>query len=114
MDASNFAPFEVWFVVGSQHLYGPEALEQIAVNGQHIAGALAGSDELPITVVFKPVVTTPEEIHVVAQEANNKPNCIGLICWMHTFSPAKMWIAGLQVLRKPFVQLHTQFNAEIP
>lgn len=114
MDASIFTPLEAWFVVGSQHLYGPEALAQVAVNGRHIANALADSKKLPVKVVFKSVVTTPEEVHAVAQEANTAPNCIGLICWMHTFSPAKMWIAGLQALQKPFVQLHTQFNAEIP
>lgn len=114
MNTDIFAPLEVWFVVGSQHLYGPEALEQVAANGRAIAGALDESPKLPIDVVFKPIVTTPEEVHAVCQEANAAPNCIGLICWMHTFSPAKMWIAGLQALQKPFAQLHTQFNAEIP
>lgn len=114
MNADIFNSLEVWFVIGSQHLYGPEALEQVATNGRAIAGALDESPKLPVKVVFKPIVTTPEEVHSVCQEANAAPNCIGLICWMHTFSPSKMWIAGLQALQKPFVQLHTQFNAEIP
>jgi L-arabinose isomerase len=109
-----FKSLEVWFVVGSQHLYGPEALEQVADNGRYIANALDESSQLPVKVVFKPIVTTPEEVYGVCQQANTAENCIGLICWMHTFSPAKMWIAGLQALQKPFVQLHTQFNAEIP
>jgi L-arabinose isomerase len=104
--------FEVWFVTGSQHLYGPETLKQVAEDSQVIATAL--SEKLPVTVLFKPVLTTPGAIHTLCLEANSAPNCIGLITWMHTFSPAKMWIAGLTALKKPFVHLHTQFNAEIP
>ena len=114
MNEDIFAPLEAWFVVGSQHLYGPEALAQVAANSEVIAASLNESGALPVRVVFKPVVTTPDEITAVCQAANTAPNCIGLICWMHTFSPAKMWIAGLQALQKPFVQLHTQFNQEIP
>ena len=114
MNSDVFSPLETWFVVGSQHLYGPEALEQVATNGAVIAEALDASDQLPVKVVFKPIVTTPEEVYNVCQAANAAPNCIGLIFWMHTFSPAKMWIAGLSALQKPFAQLHTQFNAEIP
>jgi len=114
MNKDVFQPLEAWFVVGSQHLYGPEALEQVAENGRFIANALNESQKLPVKVVFKPIVTTPEEVYGVCQEANSAENCIGLVCWMHTFSPAKMWIAGLDALQKPFVQLHTQFNAEIP
>ena len=114
MNTDIFTPLEAWFVVGSQHLYGPEALEQVAANGRIIAQALNDSQKLPVKVVFKPIVTTPEEVYNVCQAANSDPNCIGLICWMHTFSPAKMWIAGLSALQKPFAQLHTQFNAEIP
>ena len=104
--------FEVWFVTGSQHLYGPETLRQVAEDSKVIATAL--SEKLPVTVVFKPVLTTPEAIHSLCLEANSASNCVGLITWMHTFSPAKMWIAGLTALKKPFVHLHTQFNAEIP
>ena len=114
MNSDVFSPLETWFVVGSQHLYGPEALEQVAANGAVIAEELDASDQLPVKVVFKPIVTTPEEVYNVCQAANAAPNCIGLIFWMHTFSPAKMWIAGLSALQKPFAQLHTQFNAEIP
>jgi L-arabinose isomerase len=104
--------FEVWFVTGSQHLYGPKTLNQVAENSNVIAASF--SEKLPVQVVFKPVLTTPDAIHTLCLEANSAPNCIGLITWMHTFSPAKMWIAGLSVLRRPFVHLHTQFNAEIP
>lgn len=114
MNNDIFTPMEVWFVVGSQHLYGPDALEQVAANGAKIAAALDAAPQLPVQIVFKPIVTTSEEVYNVCQSANSAPNCIGLIFWMHTFSPAKMWIAGLQALQKPFVQLHTQFNAEIP
>ena len=110
----NYESKEVWFVVGSQHLYGPEALAQVAQNAQVIVDSLNKSNKLPVNVVFKPIVTRPEEVTNVCLAANNKTNCIGLICWMHTFSPAKMWIAGLSALQKPFVQLHTQFGAEIP
>ncbi len=114
MNTDIFAPLEAWFVVGSQHLYGPEAVAQVAQNAQVVAGSLNESNQLPVKVVCKPIVTTPDEVTAVCQSANNAPNCIGLICWMHTFSPAKMWISGLQALNKPFAQLHTQFNQEIP
>lgn len=106
--------YDVWFVTGSQHLYGEEALRRVAADATEIAGALASSKKLATNVVFKPVVTTPEQIANVCAEANNDDRCIGLITWMHTFSPAKMWIAGLSALRKPFVHLHTQFNRDIP
>lgn len=114
MNTDIFTPLEAWFVVGSQHLYGPEALQQVAEHGRIIAQSLNDSHKLPVKIHFKPIVTTPEEVYNVCQAANAAPNCIGLICWMHTFSPAKMWIAGLSALQKPFAQLHTQFNAEIP
>ena len=104
----------LWFVTGSQHLYGAEALRQVAENAAAIAGSLSEAEQIPVKVVFKPVVTTPEEVHSLCLEANNAPACIGLITWMHTFSPAKMWIAGLKVLQKPFVHLHTQYNQDIP
>lgn len=110
----DLSQFSVWFVTGSQHLYGDEALEQVAQNAGHIVQRLSQSDHIPVTLVFKPVVTTPEAIHQLCQEANNDPQCVGLITWMHTFSPAKMWIAGLDALRKPFLHLHTQFNRDLP
>jgi L-arabinose isomerase len=106
--------FEVWFVTGSQHLYGPETLEQVAEHSQVIAQALNEAAAIPVNVVFKPVVKTPDEIAQLALEANTARNCVGLTTWMHTFSPAKMWIAGLRSLQKPFAHLHTQFNRDIP
>ena len=103
---------EIWFLTGSQHLYGPETLKQVAANSQAIAGGLG--EKLPLTVVFKPVLTTPDAIRATILEANANPDCAGLILWMHTFSPAKMWIGGLSALRKPFLHLHTQFNRDLP
>ena len=103
---------EIWFLTGSQHLYGPETLKQVAANSQAIAGGL--SEKLPLSVVFKPVLTTPDAIRATILEANANPECAGLILWMHTFSPAKMWIGGLSALRKPFLHLHTQFNRDLP
>ncbi|WP_414663176.1 L-arabinose isomerase [Horticoccus sp. 23ND18S-11] len=105
---------EIWFVTGSQHLYGPETLAQVARNAQAIVAGFDGSKRVPLDVVFKPVVKTPEEIRALCLEANNAINCAGLILWMHTFSPSKMWIGGLNALRKPFVHLHTQFNRDLP
>ncbi len=105
---------EVWFVTGSQHLYGPKTLEQVAEHSREIAAALDASKHLPVKVVFKPVLTTPDAIRELCLEANSSKNCIGLITWMHTFSPAKMWIAGLSLLKKPFAHLHTQYDREIP
>jgi L-arabinose isomerase len=105
---------EVWFVTGSQPLYGEETLIQVAAHSKEIAAGLSHSSKIPVTVVFKPVVTNPEAIYNVCLEANSAPNCIGLITWMHTFSPAKMWIAGLTSLKKPFLHLHTQYNRDIP
>jgi len=110
----NLKNFEVWFVTGSQHLYGTETLEKVADHSKKIAQELSLSQRIPVTVVFKPVLTTPESIRELCLDANSSKNCAGLITWMHTFSPAKMWIAGLNILMKPFVHLHTQFNREIP
>ncbi|MBB5064240.1 L-arabinose isomerase [Granulicella mallensis] len=110
----KFKGLEVWFVTGSQHLYGPETLAQVAKNSQQIAAFLDAEISIPFKIVFKPVLTTPEQIRALCREANNQNNCIGLVLWMHTFSPAKMWIAGLNSLTKPFLHLHTQFNRELP
>jgi L-arabinose isomerase len=109
-----FNTLEVWFVTGSQNLYGEETLRQVAADSQIVAAAFNESAQMPVSVIFKPVVTTPQGIYDLCLAANSAANCIGLITWMHTFSPAKMWIAGLNVLRKPFVHLHTQFNRDIP
>ncbi|MBN2736527.1 MAG: L-arabinose isomerase [Spirochaetales bacterium] len=105
---------EVWFATGSQHLYGDETLRQVAEDSKKIVQGLNASDKIPLNIVYKPSLTTPDAIASLCTEANSAPNCIGLITWMHTFSPAKMWIAGLKSLNKPFVHLHTQFNREIP
>lgn len=107
-------PYQVWLVTGSQHLYGPEAIEQVGANSQTIVNALAPSKHVPVHLVFKGVVTTPDEIYNLCLDANNSGQCVGLIFWMHTFSPAKMWSAGLAALKKPFLHLHTQFNRDIP
>ena len=106
--------YEVWFITGSQHLYGPETLEQVAEHSRAIAQALSDAAPIPVRVVFKPVLKTPDEIYNLVLEANAARDCVGLVAWMHTFSPAKMWIAGLRALQKPFVHLHTQFNRDIP
>lgn len=106
--------YEIWFVTGSQHLYGEETLKQVAEHSRTIAAALDAADAIPIKVTFRPVLITPEAIYQLCQEANVAANCIGIITWMHTFSPAKMWINGLKILHKPMLHLHTQFNRDIP
>ncbi len=105
---------EAWFVTGSQHLYGPDTLIQVGEHSRQMAHGLSESRNIPVRIVSKPVVTTPESIYELCLEANSSKKCVGVIAWMHTFSPAKMWIAGLKVLHKPFVHLHTQFNRELP
>jgi L-arabinose isomerase len=111
---THLKSLNVWFITGSQHLYGPETLKQVAAHSQEIAAALNASKAIPVKVVFKPVMTTPDAITKLCQEANNAANCIGLITWCHTFSPSKMWINGLKALRKPVAHLHTQYNRDIP
>ena len=105
---------EVWFVTGSQDLYGAETLQQVAVNAQAIAASLHASEQIPVSVIWKPTVKSPEEIYAICQEANTAKNCISIVAWMHTFSPAKMWIGGLKILQKPLLHFHTQFNRDIP
>ncbi|CAN5332891.1 L-arabinose isomerase [soil metagenome] len=105
---------EVWFVTGSQNLYGDETLRQVATHSQQISSELNASKKIPVTVVFKPVLKSPEEIYQLCQDANTAKDCIGIVAWMHTFSPAKMWIGGLKILNKPLLHLHTQFNRDIP
>jgi L-arabinose isomerase len=111
---SRLKELEVWFITGSQHLYGEEILKQVTEHSRIIAGSLNDHAAIPVTIIFKPVVKTQEEIFTVCQQANTQSNCIGLITWMHTFSPAKMWIRGLSILHKPMLHLHTQFNRDIP
>jgi L-arabinose isomerase len=110
----NLKSFEVWFITGSQHLYGEETLRLVAEHSQHIADGLNADAKIPVTIVYKPVVKTPEEIYDTLLAANSTENCIGIITWMHTFSPAKMWIRGLSILQKPMLHLHTQYNRDIP
>ncbi len=105
---------EVWFVTGSQHLYGPGPLKQVAAHSAEIAAALSGSSRIPYPIIYKALVTTPDEITKLCEDANQAPNCAGLVLWMHTFSPSKMWIRGLNLLRKPFLHLHTQYNRDLP
>lgn len=105
---------EVWFVTGSQHLYGPETLKQVAEHAGEIAKSFDQHAKIQVKVVDKGIVTTPEEITSMCIQANAESKCVGLVLWMHTFSPAKMWINGLKILHKPILHLHTQYNAEIP
>ncbi len=114
MSLPDLKKFEVWFVTGSQHLYGDETLKQVAAHSQKIVDSFARSKKIPVQVKFKPVVKSAEEIYNTCTQANTAKNCIGIIAWMHTFSPAKMWIGGLKILQKPLLHLHTQFNRDIP
>jgi L-arabinose isomerase len=114
MSLPNLKEFEVWFVTGSQHLYGEETLQKVAEHSQKIAEAFNKSKSIPVQIIFKPVVKTPDEIYRLCSEVNTAKACIGVITWMHTFSPAKMWINGLKILQKPLLHLHTQFNRDIP
>ena len=110
----DYKPLEIWFATGSQSLYGNGALEQVGADSGAMVGWLNGSTDLPVHIVFKSVLKNSDEILRLCLEANASSNCIGVITWMHTFSPAKMWIAGLHALDKPMLHLHTQFNREIP
>ncbi|MCW1923912.1 L-arabinose isomerase [Luteolibacter arcticus] len=111
---NRFDALEIWFVTGSQHLYGPEALAKVDDHAKVVVDALNAAGTLPHRVVFKPVLTSSAEVTEFAVQANSSTHCIGIVAWMHTFSPAKMWIEGLQLLRKPLADLHTQFNRDIP
>jgi L-arabinose isomerase len=114
MSLPQLADATVWFLTGSQHLYGPETLEQVATDSRRVAEGLSASEAVPVSVVWQPVLTGPEEIYRTIRAAEADDSCIGIVTWMHTFSPAKMWIKGLQVLRKPMCHLHTQFHRDIP
>jgi L-arabinose isomerase len=106
--------FEIWFVTGSQDLYGEATLRQVDEHSQKIVASLDNSPAIPVRVVQKPVVESPDSIYEVLLEANSARDCVGVIVWMHTFSPAKMWIAGLAAFQKPLLHLHTQFNRDLP
>ena len=110
----DLSALELWFVTGSQHLYGKELLKAVEEHSAIIGRDLSASPVMPVKSVVKPVVTTRESIERLCLDANSSRNCIGLITWMHTFSPARMWIAGLRSLAKPHLHLHTQFNEELP
>ena len=112
--SNPFAQQEIWFLTGSQHLYGREALRQVALKSGLTVDALNRSGQLPVKVVFKPILTMPEEVRAACIEASSSASCIGVVLWMHTFSPAKMWIGGLKSLTKPILHLHTQFNCDLP
>jgi len=107
-------PYTFWFVTGSQGLYGDDVLSQVEANAKQLAAELDQDAALPYSLRFKAVVTTPDAIRRVCLEANSDESCAGIIAWMHTFSPAKMWISGLTLLHKPLLHFHTQFNVEIP
>jgi len=111
---TDIKDMKIWFVTGSQHLYGPKTLKQVDEDSSKIVEGLNASGKLPVEVIFKPVVKTPDEILNICVEASADKNCIGIITWMHTFSPAKMWIGGLKALSKPYMHLHTQFNRDLP
>jgi L-arabinose isomerase len=105
---------EVWFLTGTQNLYGDETLKQVTAHSQEVAKFLDQAPNIAVKVIFKPILKSSEEIYDTIAQANVAENCIGIITWMHTFSPAKMWIRGLGILKKPMLHLHTQFNRDIP
>jgi L-arabinose isomerase len=110
----NISQYQFWFLVGSQHLYGPDVLKTVAARAGEMAAALDASAQIPCRVVYKATVTSPDEITRVIKEANYDDSCAGIITWMHTFSPSKMWINGLDLLQKPYCHFHTQYNRNIP
>lgn len=111
---NDLSQLEIWFVTGSQHLYGEETLKNVATHSEEIARHLDAQSQIPVPVKYKGVVTTPDEIYSICEAANHTTNCIGVMVWMHTFSPAKMWINGLQILKRPLLHFHTQYNTGIP
>ena len=111
---TNFKDLEVWFVTGAQLLYGGDAVIQVDAHSNEMVKGLNESGNLPVNVVYKGTVNSEKEVTAAFKAANNDDKCIGVITWMHTFSPAKMWIHGLQELKKPLLHFHTQFNKEIP
>ena len=114
IDRKTCAEHELWLVAGSQGLYGSETLQEVSRDAAVIAGWLDESSKLPVRILFKGVAKSSQEILEVTRRADAEPLCIGLVLWMHTFSPAMMWVEGLKRLAKPFVHLHTQFNRDIP
>lgn len=111
---NSFDNFEIWWVTGAQLLYGGDAVIQVDAHSKDMVAGLNSSNNIPVKIVYKGTVNSSKEVEQVMKEANNDNKCIGIITWMHTFSPAKMWIHGLQALQKPLLHFHTQYNAEIP
>jgi len=109
-----FENFEIWWVTGAQLLYGGDAVKQVDGHSKEMVAGLNESGNIPVKVVYKGTVNSSKEVADVMKAANNDDRCIGIITWMHTFSPAKMWIHGLQQLKKPLLHFHTQYNKEIP
>src|SRR3954447_24612201 len=114
MTTINDPGLEIWFLTGSQSLYGDDTLRQVEQQSREIAAALHDSDEVSLPIVWKPVLISAEGIRQACVDASASPTCVGVIAWMHTFSPAKMWIGGLDALRKPLLHLHTQANVDLP
>ena len=114
MSEKPFQGCTLWLVAGSQELYGRKALDAVAANTAELAAALDRSAEIPVHVISTPVVTSPNSIRRLLLEANSDDRCVGIVVWMHTFSPARMCIPGLTVLQKPLLHLHTKFNRELP
>lgn len=110
----NFEQKEIWFITGSQHLYGDETLREVNRHSSIIADSLNQFGTLPLKIVYQGTALSATEISEKLRAANQSPQCVGVIVWMHTFSPAKMWIGGLKSLQKPLLHLHTQFQREIP
>jgi L-arabinose isomerase len=105
---------EIWFFTGSQSLYGDETLDQVARQSQEIVSTLDAAEQITVPIVWKPVLTTASAIRAACLDATATERCVGVIAWMHTFSPAKMWIGGLDALRKPLLHFHTQANLSLP
>jgi L-arabinose isomerase len=114
LSSKPLAPNEIWLAAGSQHLYGDDALTQVAADVETIGAELDGAETIPVRVLVKPVVTTAEDVRRLSLAANAADECVGVVAWMHTFSPGKMWLAGLSALQKPTLHLHTQFNRDLP
>ena len=114
MSATMNQKYEIWFLTGTQNLYGDDVLKQVAEQSSEVSGLLAKNLDAPVEIIWKPILKTAEEIRQTMQDASSNNSCIGVIVWMHTFSPAKMWISGLHALTKPLLHLHTQANSQLP
>jgi L-arabinose isomerase len=109
-----FDGLQIWFLTGSIHYYGEDALQQVTAQAARIVAGLGAAPDIPIEVVQRSTLLDPDGIRRACLDASADDACVGVIAWMHTFSPAKMWIAGLQALQKPFLHLHTQFGRDLP